>query len=215
MKKFLLSAIILLATGSAFSQNIRLNAYGMYTFDDKVDSYYSNTAYFEGKIKGGLTWGGGLEFLVKPEYGIELMYLRMDTEAPIQYYSITGLKNTTLDVAMNSIMIGGVRYLKANPRVEPYAGLMMGVGWVDTKTQNNAESENVTKFAWGFRLGANLWASDRIGLKLQTMLYSMPQAIGGGVYFGTGGAGAGVSSYSSLLQFSLGGGLTFKLGGNK
>ena len=32
---------------------------------------------------------------------------------------------------------------------------------------------------------------------------------------GTGGAGAGMSTYSSVLQFSLGGGLTFNLGGNK
>jgi hypothetical protein len=33
------------------------------------------------------------------------------------------------------------------------------------------------------------------------------------LYFGTGGAGAGLSSYSSMLQFGLGGGLVFKLGG--
>jgi len=34
------------------------------------------------------------------------------------------------------------------------------------------------------------------------------------LYFGTGGAGAGVSSYSSMLQFGLGGGLCFALGGD-
>jgi hypothetical protein len=39
------------------------------------------------------------------------------------------------------------------------------------------------------------------------------QGAGGGLYFGTGGAGAGVSTYSSMLQFGLGGGLTFALGG--
>ena len=37
--------------------------------------------------------------------------------------------------------------------------------------------------------------------------------MGGGLYFGTGGAGAGVSTYSSYYQFNLGGGLVFKLGG--
>jgi len=38
------------------------------------------------------------------------------------------------------------------------------------------------------------------------------QSVGDGFYFGTGGAGAGVSTYSSMLQFALRGGLTFKLG---
>ncbi len=34
----------------------------------------------------------------------------------------------------------------------------------------------------------------------------------GGFYFGTGGVGAGVSSYSTMYQFGVGGGLVFKLG---
>jgi hypothetical protein len=43
-------------------------------------------------------------------------------------------------------------------------------------------------------------------------LLSIPQGAGGELYFGTGGAGAGVSTYSTMMQFALGGGLTFKLG---
>jgi len=44
---------------------------------------------------------------------------------------------------------------------------------------------------------------------------SIAQGAGGGLYFGTGGVGAGVSTYSSMYQFQLGGGLTFKLGQHK
>jgi hypothetical protein len=215
MKKFLIVfSIVLMSASAVKSQGFRLNGYALYSFDDKVDSYYSNTQYFEGKIKGGLTWGIGAEFLVKRDYGIELSYYRMDTEAPTTYYNL-GVKNATFDVALNWIMLGGVRYLRVqNPKIEPYAGGMLGVGIVDSKNPANGNSQSATKFAWGLKGGVNIWASDRIGIKLQTNLMSMTQAFGGGLYFGTGGAGAGVNSYSSLLQFSLGGGLTFKLGAN-
>ena len=215
MKKLLIVSLIVFISASAVkAQGFRLNGYALYTFDDKVDSYYSNTEYFDGKIKGGLTWGVGAEFLIKRDYGIELSYYRMDTEAPTTYYNL-GVKTATLDVALNWIMLGGVRYLRLqNPKVEPYFGGMLGVGIVDTKNPNNGNSDGATKFAWGLKGGINIWASERVGIKLQTNLMSMSQAIGGGVYFGTGGAGAGVNSYSSLLQFSIGGGLAFKLGTN-
>ncbi len=57
--------------------------------------------------------------------------------------------------------------------------------------------------------GVNIWASEKVGLKLQTNLMSMVQAVGGGLFFGTGGASVGVSTFSTLLQFSLGGGLVY------
>jgi len=216
MKKFLIaSLIIFVSASSAQAQGVRLNGYALYTFDDKVDSYYSNTQYFDGKIQGGLTWGIGAEFMIKPEYGLELSYYRMDTKAPTTFYN-NGVKNATLDVALNWIMLGGSRYMKlANPKIEPYGGLMLGVGIVDTENPANGNTDGATKFAWGLKGGLNFWASDKIGIKLQTNLMSMTQAIGGGLYFGTGGVSAGATGYSSLLQFSLGGGLTFKLGGNK
>jgi hypothetical protein len=92
---------------------------------------------------------------------------------------------------------------------------MLGVGIIDTKNPENGNTQNSTEFAWGMKGGLNFWASERVGIKLQANLMSMVQSVGGGLYFGTGGAGAGVSTYSSLLQFSIGGGLSFKLGGNK
>jgi len=68
------------------------------------------------------------------------------------------------------------------------------------------------KFAWGLRLGGIIWTPGRVGIKLQAQLLSAVQSAGGSVYFGTGGAGAGVSMYSSMYQFGVGGGLVFALG---
>lgn len=49
------------------------------------------------------------------------------------------------------------------------------------------------------------------GIRLQAQLLSPVQAAGGGFYFGTGGSGIGVSTYSSIYQFNLGGSLVFRL----
>jgi hypothetical protein len=86
MKKI---AVILLTFISlnAAAQNIRLNGYANYVFDDKVDSYYSNNSYFDGKIKGGFQWGVGLEFMVSPFNAVELTYYRQSTTEPATYRS--------------------------------------------------------------------------------------------------------------------------------
>jgi hypothetical protein len=215
MKKLLVILPLLFFVFAANSQGLRLNAYGNYVFDDQVDNSYSYTTpgYFSGKVKGGFMWGGGLEYRFHDYYGLELMYLRLDTHAPVDYwdYGLNNVKSGTWDVSMNYIMVGGARSMKPGAKVDPYGGLMLGMAIIDTKAPDGV-SNSATRFAWGARLGTNIWTAGRVGLKLQAQILSVPQGAGGGLYFGTGGAGVGVSTYSTVLQFALGGGLTFKLG---
>ncbi len=198
----------------AFTPGLRINGYTLYAFDDNVDSYYSSTEYFNGTIKGGFQWGGGLEYMMMPSQSVELSYLRLDTHAPMEYYDnrVNRVRNTDFDVATNYILIGSNRYFGLNPKVEPYVGLQAGMAIFNVDEKDGDLSGNSTKFAWGAKLGANIWASDKIGLKIQTGLNSAVQSAGGGLYFGTGGAGAGVSTYSTFYQFYVGGGLSFKVG---
>jgi hypothetical protein len=207
------SALFLLVSVNAQSQGIRLNAYSSYVFDDQVDSYYDQTDYYNGTIKGGYQWGAGLEYMVRPNYGVELMYLRQDTKAPLNYYN-NGVKFANFDLGINYIMLAGNRYFsKPGGMVEGFAGGMLGVDVTSVKNPTNGNSTTKTFFSWGFRGGANIWASEKVGIKLQAQLLSAVQSVGGGFYFGTGGAGAGVSTLSSMYQFGLGGGLVFKLPG--
>jgi hypothetical protein len=200
----------------AFMPHLRLNAYTFYAFDDNVDSYYSTTDYFNGTIKGGFQWGGGLEYMMVPQQGIEISYLRLDSNAPMEYYDYNSnrKKNTDFDVATNYILLGSNRYFGMNPKFEPYGGLQVGMGIFNVKNPDNGNSGSSTKFAWGAKLGANIWASEKVGIKIQAGLNSAVQSAGGGLYFGTGGAGAGVSTYSTFYQFYVGGGLTFNLSKN-
>ena len=217
MKKILV--LVFCLTGSyLFAQtrpqpgpSVRLNGYATYAFDDNhVDSYYSETSFFEGAFKGGFEWGGGLEVLPAPGMGVEFTYLRLDSKAPIEYYD-GGIEFTEFDIAHNYLFLGFNKYVNVNPRVEPYGGLMLGMAIYDVTNPENSYSDSATKFAWGLKGGLNIWANERVGLKMQAALISAVQAVGGGVYFGTGGAGAGVSGFSTYYQFNLGGGLVFKL----
>jgi len=204
---------VLFVAGNVQAQDIRANLYGAYVFDDKIDSYYSSSTYYEGKIKGGLQWGGGIEYMVRPLYGVELLYLRQDTKAPTVYVRdlSSSIEETNFDIALNYIMLGGARHLlSSNGKLEGFGGLMAGMVIAELKNPDNGREANATKFSWGVRLGGIAWASESVGIKVQAQLLSAVQSMGGGLYFGTGGAGAGVSSYSTIYQFSLGGGLVFK-----
>lgn len=195
----------------SFTPHLRVNGYTFYAFDDKVDSYYSSTEYFNGKIKGGFQWGGGLEYMMSPVQSIELSYLRLDSEAPMTYYK-NGIQFTDFDVATNYILLGSNRYFPTDGKVEPYAGLQAGVAIFNIDNPDTGKSDNVTKFAWGIKAGLNVWATDNVGLKIQTGLNSAVQAAGGGFYLGGGGSGASVNAYSTFFQFYVGGGLTFRVG---
>jgi hypothetical protein len=192
--------------------SLRLNGYATYAFDDNhVDSYYSATSYFDGSIKGGFQYGGGLEILPYPALGAEFVYLRLDSKAPMSYYGNNGPTNSTFNLAQNFIMFSANKYVEVNPKVEPYAGLQIGADVINIEDPDKGNSSSTTKLAWGLKAGLNLWFNEKVGIKMQASLLSAVQAVGGGVYFGTGGGGATVSGFSTYYQFNLGGGLVFKL----
>lgn len=196
-------------------EKARINGYANYVFDDKFDSYYDAYNYYNGKIKGGFQWGIGAEFMLKPMYGLELMYLNQATTAPTTYQGGIGstLKNETFDMNIGYLLLGGNRYLQQpGSKVEGFGGLGAGIAFLSVTNPSNHNKNSATKFGWTARLGANIWASERVGIKMQAQILSIAQGFGGGLYFGTGGAGAGVSTYSSIYQFVLGGGITFKVG---
>lgn len=220
MKK--LFTIVLFLTGIyAFGQtmqsqsasrgpSVRLNIHTLYAFDDNyVSSYYSSTEYWEGKVKGGFQYGGGIEVLPIPTTGIEISYMRLDSKAVLTYP--LGATAKDFDMASNYIFLGGNQYIKVNPKVEPFGGFLLGMGIYNVTNPDTQSSSSATKFAWGIKGGLNIWPNEKIGLKMQLGLISAVQAIGGGIYFGTGGGGAGVSGFSTYWQFNIGGGLVVRL----
>jgi hypothetical protein len=215
MKKTLFLIFLSSAAILASGQELRLNAYSSYVFDDGYSSYYDSYNYYSGKIEDGVQWGGGLEYVMGQRYCVELMYQYRSTHAPTSWQGgvTTVNKTTNFDLKVHYIMLGADSHMPShNGKVEGYGGLFAGVAISDIDNPENGNSSSATKFAWGLRLGANIWATEKVGVKLQAQLFSAVQSAGGGFYFGTGGSGVGLSTYSTIYQFGLGGGLTFKLG---
>lgn len=215
MKKITLLFALALIAGTAFSQELRLNTYAGYVFDDKVTSYYSSSSYYEGKILGGFRWGAGLEYqLPGTTKAFELQYLRQDTSAPIIYQDggILGgqLQETDFDLSANWIMLNGTNYFPVSDLAEPFFGFGIGMVISDISNPDTGNSDGATKFAWALRGGSNFWFSEKVALRVQASLMSAVQGAGGGIYFGTGGTGAGVSTYSTIYQFGFDGGLVFR-----
>lgn len=191
---------------------IRFNAFSSYVFRDAVDSYFDAQRYYRGRINGGFMWGANTELMIRNDYGIHLTYLRMDTKAPITYLNnFNNPKFKEFDLGINYIMLGGNRYMEAADNIELYGGVAGGLAIFSIKNPEPGGESSLTKFAWNAELGTNFWVTPSVALKINARLLSPVQAFGGGAYFGTGGNGVGLNTYSSVFQFGLGGGLVFKL----
>jgi hypothetical protein len=186
----------------AQAQAVRLNAYGGYTFADKFNfsGYYG---YDQARIDESGHWGGGLEIEIRPRKAIEIYYQSQPTTGRLLGPS---LDDYTKDMTVSYLMLGGLGYA-GNDKIKGFGGLMLGAAFF------NSDGVNSTKFGIGGRLGLLISPNQKIGIRLGAQVLSAVQGAGGGFYFGTGGAGAGVSTYSSLYQFGVFGGLAITLGG--
>ncbi len=173
------------------------NVFGGYTFQDKIDF---SSGY--GVIEDGAHWGASVEFAVKKYMSAELLYQRQDTHAVV-YGSSYGEGK----LGINYIMIGAVKYPGMGGPVTPYGGLSGGVALFEGKDIN----QTVSRFAFGLKVGALFDVSEKVGIKIQAQMLTPVRGAGGGFYFGTGGTGAGVSTYSTVYQFAFTGGLQFKV----
>ena len=189
---------------------ISLNLNGGYTFDDRFDlGVYNNYSNY-GRINGSGQYGVGIEAFLQETRSLELTYQYMGTHAP--FYAFNGQTNAGDDKAtLNFILIGGNNYLPTRSNILPYAGMGIGVGIVNFD-YDGKNRQTLTKFAWNLHLGAKIKTESAVSFKIQAYLQSIVNGIGVGVGFGTGGAGAGVTTYSSILQFGVGGVVCFALG---
>ncbi|NJN42890.1 MAG: hypothetical protein HC811_12335 [Flammeovirgaceae bacterium] len=188
--------MMVIAIAAVAQPTVTLLTFESYTFDESF-----NTDYGKAKVKGAFQWGGGFEFGVDDYMAIELIYQRQDADI---IYNELGSQYTGT-AGINYIMLGGTRYQPLNDMISGFGTLDVGAMW--TEPDASLQSESVTKFSVGGRLGLRITASEKVSLRLHAQLFSPVQW--GGLYFGTGGAG--VSTGSSIFQFNLGGSVNFRL----
>jgi len=143
MKKVLLALGLMLSVSFAYAQ--RLNLYAAYAFDDKVDSYYSSSEYYEGTIKGGFQGGAGIEFTPIPDYGVELLYLHQSTHAPMRYQGgiFGSTTNTNFSLKMNYLLLSAGRSitLPSNENIEGFANLLLGADFLTAQNPSRTQPD--------------------------------------------------------------------------
>jgi hypothetical protein len=202
-----LPTMLFLAAGASAQSSVELIPTVGYTFASHNNFYDTY-----GRIGDGVSYGGSIKFNVTRSFGIEVLYSHMNTNTGLYYYDdnqhpIYGLSNLQLDY----IMAGPVESFSIpNSTVHPFIGALIGAAVLTPDASSGYSSE--TKFAVGFQLGTNIYVSPRVGIQLKAQLLSPVDGAGGSFFLSNYGSGGGIDTYSSIYQFSLGGGLIIGLG---
>ncbi len=185
----------------------RLTIAGLVGYTLQDDISFSNSYY--GYIEDGAQYGGILEYRLRPTFSLGVSYTHMDTHTPI-YDSYRDKVNQGSDATgLNYLMFEGIKYFPVRGLfsvVTPYAGIGAGMSIINIKS-----GDSYTKFAWNGKFGVKIRMTAHIAILAQAQVQSIVQGVGGSMYVGTGGASIGLSSYSSVYQFTFGGGLAFSL----
>lgn len=152
----------------------------------------------------GMSYGLTADINIRPGAQLELVWYRQDTSFD---FTERGQPTVTpFDVGVNYWHIG---MLGGIPRgnVFPYSSFTLGATQLDAKGVN---ADTIWKFSMAIALGAKVYVSEKIGLRLQARLIPTLLNSGAGLWFGTGGVGLTVGG-EALWQFDLSAGLIIQL----
>jgi opacity protein-like surface antigen len=199
-KTIVLSVVLFFIMAAGYSQHLSVNAFGGYTFRDKIN--FSNAYTY---INAGGMWGASIEGVNAQGTGLEILYQYQSTSTPTTIYipSQTFSSNTIISY----LLLNFEQYYTNNPKIQPYGGLGLGAAFYKSDYQG---STSETKFAWDIKAGVKFQMSSSVGLKIGAQLLSSSQATGTAFYYGYV-----YTTYATILQFGLTGGLVFDFGGHK
>ncbi|MHA4812280.1 OmpA family protein [Flavitalea flava] len=210
MKKTgIILVLALLVTAGSFAQtSVEFIPTVGYTFASR-DNYYDSYS----RINDGLNLGASLKFNLTRSFGLEILYSHMNTQSGLYEYGYRGDKLAGSDLKLDYILLGGVQSFGIqNSPVRPFIGGFLGAAILTPGEEAGYNGSSDTKFAVGVQLGTNIYMTPRLGLQLKAQVLSPVDVASGGLYFSNIGSGAGVSTYSSIYQFSLNAGLIMGLG---
>lgn len=211
MKKTIWIILLMLGSlGYSFAQSsIEFIPMAGYTFPDKLSFDHSF-----GRIDGGLTLGGSFQFNFTRNFGLELMYNRMDATAKMYDYGSTINQSSfyRTQAGINYIMLGPVSSIQVpGSPVHLFFGALLGAA---VYTPGPDDFSSNAGFAWGLQTGTNIYFTRRLGLRLSArLLSSMASNHGSGYYFGSfGESHGGYFSNPAIYQFGFNAGLVIGLG---
>jgi len=207
MKKALITSVILFIAAAGYSQHLSVNAYGGYTFDDKIN--FSNA---QALIKGGGMWGASIEGVNAQGSGLELLYQYQSTSVPVTLYNSNNQNSHNNSTVISYLLLNFEQYMMNNPKIQPYGGIGLGASFY----KGTEATSSATKFAWDLKIGVKLKATESLGFKIGAQLLGSSQATGTAFYYPPywGYPPYAYTTYATILQFGFTGGVVFDFGGH-
>lgn len=141
-----------------------------------------------------LPYGGGKQ--------LELLWAMHNSRLDLKRYP-SGIKETLFDIVTHYFHVGGV-YGVRQGNIMPFGSFTLGATLFHPKDKDFSDE---WRFSATLGLGAKIYLSERVGLRLQGRLMMPFQWGGGGLWCGTGGCSVGVGTTTTILQGDLTGGL--------
>lgn len=202
MKRILIALLIGIAfLGQTQAQRvIELTGFYGYMVNTDLKTYYGTY-----KLEDNPNYGGILSVEVAPGMFGEFLYNRSDT----RFRYIYGSSTEPLDVSTEYYQIGGLRSMGTG-KVQPFGAMTLGAARFYLKeSYGDFFSDAAWSFAGTLGLGAKVYLSDRLGIRLQARM-DLPLKFSS-LWIGTGGGGA--SFVVPVWQFDFSAGVFLRLGG--
>ena len=213
MKKIFIIALVFISTQELFAQ-VEIGAFGGWLWTGSIPAWRQDI-----KVSDEGNYGITAGFRVREEMIVEFEWNHTNNEATFREYNIDGSLGDLQKVPMtlNYYMLGFNYLVTYNEPIVPYGLINVGILNVNSDGFSSYQSTSVNYFTMGFGGGLRYYISDNIGIRLQARLL-LPMQFGGvgfGCGIGTGGSscGAGVSTYTNIIQGDFTGGIILKFGG--
>lgn len=176
-------------------------------------SIFQSTYYgYDGRLvfRTGVAFGGVVNYKPNKFIDVGISVINQNTKADAYYQDYTYQEELGIPVGVINYQLSVVRnfHLNGSGKVIPFFG--MDAGAVDFYEQSGSRDHYV-KMSVGFRGGVKFQLTSFLNLRIQPQVEMPIQGIGVGVGVGTGGASVGTTTYSSIVQFGVLGGLGFTL----
>jgi hypothetical protein len=178
---------------------VELSAFGGWQFNGDVSTYAGKLI-----IDDAASYGAALDFKVARGATAQLLYIYNSTSARFSSYNFAYPSSQKFNVDAHYMQIGGTRGIRRG-KVETYGASSLGVvlvvpGNITYANAPTVSPGDVWRFAVTLGGGVKIWATEKVGIKLEGRLLVPMYFSGGGIYVGTGGSGMAVSAGVPALQ---------------
>ena len=202
--------LILLFSLSLNAQTWRANLYAGYVMGETIFSATDPKTGATNRINGGLHLATGLEYRKQEKRGYELLLFNQSTTISDWYYQ-EGVeeRSTNLKAQFNHLMFSAMNYGKMGTKVQPFGGLMAGVGFINLKNPDNQVGQFSPKPAWGLRGGLNLSTANSLKLRVYSNLLWTMKGLGGNFASKTSGNTFTTGRTATMIQLQTGASLNY------